>query len=47
MTLKMIRLLSLDCGTQGRSLTKQRIRLHNLKLYVRTAFLVQKPRASR
>lgn len=36
-------LLSVDCETQGRPLTKQRIRLHNLKLCEAMAFLVQKP----
>ena len=36
-------LLFVDCETQGHPLTKQRIHLHNLKLCVVLAFLVQKP----
>ena len=36
-------LLFVDCETQGHPLTKRRIHLHNLKLCVVMAFLVQKP----
>lgn len=36
-------LLSVDCEIQGHPLTKQRIHLHNLKLCVVMASLMQKP----